>query len=291
MTVTTGTINEICAVCGSELVSTSKYCPTCKEDVGAPNVRQYGNEDNLRKLQERYDKAATQANSNGVSAEFSSFENKIKRDSSVVISINPSMARSFYDNPNSLYTNYETLVGAESRKPAEPENDRHRCAVGGILFGSYANKIIYGVLSLTNEGLPTYGNVFCRLRAIAIKNRTSFLETNCYKFVEDHNLVAGKKLPLGYSSNWDTKHYLVLTKLVSCLRSGQNESEWQRNLIKSDGVNRENDEFIEAHIFEGFDNKAIEDLIPAQKTKLSKAEKLDLDLAITSFNKRRVIIP
>lgn len=291
MTVNAGTIKETCAECGSTLVLSKRHCPTCNNDAGFPNVRQFGSENNLKILQERYDKANAQANSLGFSSEFTAFENKIKYNSTVVLSMSAGIARNIFDDPRFIYSNYEALVGAEARKPAEQEDDRHRCAVGGILFGSYADKIIYGVLSLTNEGLPTYGTVYCRLRPVAVNKRTSFLETNSYKFIEAHNLVAGKRLPVGFSSNWDTKHYLVLAKLVDCLRSGQNEIDWQGNLIESDGVNRENDKFIEAHIFEGFDYNAIENLIPAKNTKLSRAERLDLDIAISMFKTRSVKTP
>jgi hypothetical protein len=193
------------------------------------------------------------------------------------------VAMALFQDPNSLYTNYEKLVGANVRKPSDPNNDRHRCAVGGLLFGSYANYIIYGVLSLTEEGLPTYGDVHCRLRSVTIDKRTSFLETNSYKFIKDHGIVPGDKLPVGYMACWRHRHSLVLAKLADRLSSGQTESDWQAILIQSDGQNRKNDDFIEAHIYEDFDRNAIESLTAAIGKKLSRSERLDIDLTIDQF--------
>jgi hypothetical protein len=209
----------------------------------------------------------------------------VKGKAGVVVSMPAAVARSLFEDPNFLYTNYERLVGASARRPAGPDNDKHRCAVAGLLFGNYANSIIYGVLSLTMAGLPTYGDVHCRLRSVTIDKRTSFLETNSYRFVRDHGIAAGDKLPVGYTSCWRRRHSLVLAKLADRLSTGQTKSDWQTILIHSDGQNRKNDDFVEAHIYEGFDRSAIESLVAATGKKLSRSERLDLDLAMNEFKR------
>ena len=65
-----------------------------------------------------------------------------------------------------------------------------------MLFGTFV-KVRYGILSLTNEGLPSYGEVCCRLRRIAIEDRTSFLECNSFKFIAQHKLTPGRGYPRG----------------------------------------------------------------------------------------------
>ena len=221
----------------------------------------------------------------GCSKEFVALEDVVKERSSVVVSMPAGVARNLFENPDSLYVNYDRLVGANLRRPADPDNDRRRCAVGGVLFGSYADSIIYGALSLTGDGLPTYGAVHCRLRSVAIDKRTSFLGTNSYRFIQEHGIVAGDDLPVGWTACWRDRHMLVLAKLVDRLSAGQTESDWQEFLIYSDGQNRENDEFVEAHIYEGFDRNAIESMVAPTGKKLSKEERLDRELAISAFKR------
>lgn len=276
---------DTCSICGAPLSASMRQCPTCRTDAGAPNVRRCRTVDNLKALLERVDASRTIASGIGCSKEFNELEATIKEKSGVVVSMSAGVARKLLEDPNSLYTDYEKLVGANARKPADFDNDRQRFAVGGLLFGSYADSIMYGVLSLTGEGLPTYGDVHCRLRSVTIDKRTSFLEANSYRFVRDHHIVAGDKLPVGYMACWNHRHELVLAKLVGRLSTGQTEADWQSMLIQSDGRNRENDNFTEAHIFEGFDRNAIESLVAVIGKKLSRGERLDLDTAIHSFNR------
>ncbi|MCH8121339.1 MAG: hypothetical protein IIC00_16640, partial [Planctomycetes bacterium] len=224
---------DTCSECGATLSATLRHCPTCQTDAGAPNVRRCRTDENLKALASRFDAAQEIASANGCSKEFSDLEALIKGKSGVVVSMPAGIARKLFEDPNFLYKNYEQLLGANTRKPADTDNDRHRCAVGGLLFGSYANYIIYGVLSLTKEGLPTYGDVHCRLRSVTIDNRTSFLVTNSYRFVRDYSIVPGDKLPDGYMACWQNRHSLVLAKLVDRLSAGQTDSDWQEMLIHS----------------------------------------------------------
>lgn len=272
-----------CSNCGAPISDTLRYCTTCRTDIGAPNVRYCLTDENLKALNKRFESSRTKATEIGCLTEFSDLEAMIKDKSGVVVSMPVNIARSLFDNPNLLYNNYETLTGNGIIKPANSENDRHRCAVGGLLFGTYANLIVYGALSLTDEGLSTYGDVHCRLRSVAIDKRTSFLESNSYKFVKDHNICPGNKLPSGYMACWKNRHELVLAKLASNLSTGQTESDWQTLFISSDGQNRENDNFIEAHIYETFNSNAIESMVANTKKKLNREEKMDLEIVMDKF--------
>jgi hypothetical protein len=276
---------DTCSECGAALSAARRHCPTCRADAGAPNVRACRTDENLKALVARYDASRSQASAFGCSKEFSDLEAIVEKKSGVVLSIPAGVARSLFDNPNFIYNNYEQLVGVNARRTADSNNDRHRCAVGGLLFGSYADRIVYGALSLTKDGLCTYGDVHCRLRSVTIEKRTSFLEANSYRFVRDHAINPGDKLPSGYTAGWQHRQRLVLAKLASRLSTGQTESDWQAILIQTDGQNRENDDFVEAHIYEGFDRNAIESLVAATGKKLSRSEKLDLDLAIGQFER------
>jgi len=272
-----------CSKCGALLSDTLRYCITCRTDAGAPNVRYCFTYENLKALAERFEDSRTKATAIGCSKEFIALEAMIKEKSGVVVSMPARVARNLFEDPNSIYTNYEELVGSNIRRPANLENDRHRCAVGGLLFGSYANLIVYGVLSLTGKGLSTYGDIHCRLRSVTIDKRTSFLKTNSFKFVRDHHITAGDKLPVGYTACWRKRHELVLAKLANSLSTEQTESDWQAILIHSDGQNRENDDFIEAHIYDYFDKNAVESVAVFTDKKLSRDEKLDSDIVMEKF--------
>jgi len=274
---------EKCRRCGASLSDSLRHCPTCQADAGAPNVRACRTDENLKALAKRFGDAQARASVKGCLEEFESLSRLIETQSGVVVSMPARMARSAMDDPNWLYTNYERLVGGRVRMPAGPGNDRHRFGVGGALFGSYASDIMYGVLSLTKMGLPTYGDLHCRLRSVTIDQRTSFLETNSYTFVSDYSIAAGEKLPVGYTACWRKRHLLVLAKVASLLSTGQSETDWQAILIRSDGKDRNNDDFVEAHIFEGFDKNAIESMIKHSDKKLSRADETDRDLAISAF--------
>lgn len=285
MAASTPSSQDTCSLCGAPLSSAQRHCPTCKADAGAPNVRRCRTDANLRALTARYDEARGRATSVGCSKEFDDLEAVLKEKSGVVVSMSAGTARKFVEDLNTIYVNYGQLVGGGMRRPATSEDDRQRCAVGALLFGSYANSIIYGVLSLTEKGLPTYGPIHCRLRSVAIEHRSSFLETNSYRFVGDHNVVPQDKLPLGYMACWGHRHSLVLAKLADRLSSGQSELEWQALLIHSDGSNRQNDDFVEAHIYEGFDVRAIESMVALDDKKLSRNDKMDVEIAISAFKR------
>lgn len=278
---------DTCSQCGATLSAAMRHCPTCRADAGAPNVRRCRTDENLKELSTRFEAAKELASANGCSKEFSDLEALIKGKSGVVISMPAGVARKLFEDPNFLYKNYPQLVGADMRKPANFDHDRHRCAVGGLLFGSYADSIIYGALSLTEEGLPTYGPIHCRLRSVTINKRTSFLEVNSYRFVRDHDVTPGDKLPAGYSACWKYRHSLVLAKLADCLSTGQTESDWQAILVQSDGNDRKNDSFVEAHIYEAFDKNAVESMVVITGKKLRREDRLDMNIALSKFKSLR----
>ncbi len=275
----------VCTHCGNLLSESLRHCPTCQTDAGAPNVRACLTQENMKSLKRRFDYAKTQATDKKCSKEFSKLSKLIKDESGVVIAMPAGVARDLVDDTKELYVNYEKLVGSNVRKPAGPESDRQRSVVGGMIFGTYANNIIYGALSLTTKGLPTYGEVYCRLRNKTIENRTSLLETNSFKFVEDHDIRSDGGFPGGYRASWEHRYMLVLAKLADRLMKDQTRENWQELLIVSNGQDRKADDFVEAHIFEGFDRNAIESMVISTDKKLSRENKVDMEIALEKFSK------
>lgn len=269
-----------CKHCGGVLSVSLRHCPTCNEDGGYPNVRRCTLDCNKEALEKRYNASKDKGNTK----KLLELEKLIINNSGVVVSMPATTARSLFDKPGTIYSNYEILVGESKRTPAAFPDDSKRSAVAGFLFGSYAKHIRYGVLSLTDEGLPAYGPVNVRLRDIAIEKRASFLEENSYKFVETHKLGFGSDIPLGYVSCWEDRHKLVVAKLQDQITDGQGEKEWQGMLITTSG-DRKSDDFVEVHIFDGFDRNAIKSLSAGGK--LNFQERLDYKIALSRFEEMR----
>lgn len=276
---------ENCRHCGAELNESMPRCPTCQADAGFPNVRIARKPSYKKQLEERYKKAKQKVTDKGDGEKFGEFVHALQTKSGVVLAMPAGVARAFFSDKKELYAGYEALVKAQARKPAPLNDDRRRCGVVGILFGSFAEHIIYGALSLTDKGLSSYGDVFCRLKDIAIEKRTSFLETNSYKFVQEHNMEPGTPIPLGYISDWADRFKLAVAKLAESTETVYNESEWQDLILYSDG-NRENDEFIEAHIYGTFDSNAIGTIALAENADLRREDRIDWKIALENFKKR-----
>lgn len=278
---------EKCPKCGFAIVAQLRHCPTCKADLGAPNVRLCRRKENLVVLKKRAYDAQRRSQKKGCSNECRKLETLINQKSGVVVSMAAGIARKLFDDPKAIYNNYESLVGGGVRKPASFDDDRHRCAVAGFLFGSYAAEIVYGVLSLTNDGLPTYGYIHCRLRSVAIEDRTSFLEKNSYEFVKQHKIRFGDRFPMGYMACWKDRQHLVIAKLADQLANGLDERGFQALLLHSDGVDRQNDDFVEAHIYEKFDQNAIETIDWTLSKSMRREDIFDVKTAVSKFNKLR----
>jgi len=197
------------------------------------------------------------------------------------------VAKLLVTDPRNTYANLETLTGSGVRRAPAPEHDRHRRAVAALLFGIFGERICYGALSLNEHGLPTYGEIHCRLRDIAVQDRATFLETNSYRFVREKDIKPGARIPPGFRAAWDNRGQLALAKLVGSLQRKQTAADWQAILIKPDARDRSNDEFIEAHIYESFDINAVEEMVQVVGKRLSRDQRMDAKIALEKFRQAR----
>lgn len=275
-----------CPKCGSRLPDSDRYCSTCRHDVGAPNVRSAGSQSERSALKKRFAEAKRRARSRKLEQPFNNCFDAVGKACGVVVAMPASVARGLAEDARKVYVNYETLVGAGIRRAAESQNDRHRCAVTGFLFGSYAPKIVCGILSFNNEGLPTYGQAFCRLRNVAIQDRTSFLDENSFTFAKTHDLRLHSSIPEGYRAVWENRGELALAKISGSLTTDQGAAFWQKLLVRSDGKTRANDDFIEAHIYDSFDMASVEQMVVANTKGMCRKDRLDAKLAVELFHKR-----
>ena len=148
------------------------------------------------------------------------------------------------------------------------------------MFANFGEQIVYGALSLSERGLSTYGDIFCVLKAVAVDERTSFLSTNSYEFIDKYG---NSNHPEGYRSDWPNRAKLVGTKLEEngLIRKRQSIKDWERMMLVCDGKNRDRDEFIESHIFGSFNVFSIEKMVAA--TPIDKKKKNMVHAVIEGF--------
>lgn len=245
-----------CKNCGSDIPDIEEKCLTCGFSVGPPNIRAAERVEELDALTERYAEARKRASANGCLSILERFERAVA-SSVAVINMDAIDLFSFVTRGNSLYTNYEIGVDAGIRKPAPLGHDRQRRGIGGTLFGTYANKVMYAALSLDGLGPTSYGPYSMRLRDVAVRARATVLENNSYHFVKKHGLGPGDQPPLGYTATWDNRHKLAAIKVAEYITPSTADRDFPQLLSSSMG-DRATDEFIEVQIYGTFDIKAIE---------------------------------
>ncbi|MEP5944999.1 MAG: hypothetical protein ABJ356_10590 [Balneola sp.] len=244
-----------CENCESLIHNYLSKCEACNHATSPPNVYACSSEENIKELKERFNSTMKEAYNDDKLELVDLVDKELKDKVAVVVSMPPIILRNLVNNPSQIYSNYEKLVEGRLRTPANPEDDSKRGEVGSIIFGSYAREITYGILSHNEEGLPPYGHAFCKLKDITVKHRTTFMENNSYK-VHNEQLLS-KKIPLGLTSDWNHKEYLVLNKLYKYIKTNESVDEILVNTFQTDGLDRSNDNFIEAHIYGGFTKNSI----------------------------------
>lgn len=266
----------VCPNCGAKGNEQLRHCVTCQRDLGFPNVRECCEE--FEALNARFEKSRGDASNRDTLVEFDGFVAAVSEKSRVVVSMRVLDARSFLSDKRSSYVNYETLVGAGVRQPAVRPHDAERAAVAGTFFGSYADQIVYGLLSMNGSGLINYGPIFFTLRPIAVEQRVTFLEENSYLFLEAHEAKVRESIPAGYRSLWGDRQKLAACKLATKILKNSSFSDWV-HLLFTTGSTRANDSCIEAHIFGSFNAEAVE-AVGVARPPTNATEQLDIDIIL-----------
>lgn len=270
---------EICPKCHAQQRSLNEVCPTCGTHLGFPNVRIASSDDEQEALNKRFLEAKERLISAGLSSELEALMVAVENNASVIVSMPVNAALNIVTDAASQYVNYERLVGSGARTQASFADDSHRIVVAGAMFGSAGDNITYGALSFSDRGLKTYGDIYCKLKTVAIDQRTSFLETNSYDFFEKYQ----EDYPLGYRSNWNGRRMLVAVKLEQRneIAKDQKIEDWEKCVLVCDGKNRKNDEYVEVHIYGSFNSESIEDLVAAQP--IDKKNSTLVETVISAF--------
>lgn len=261
-----------CKHCNAAVPPQERNCPSCGLDAGFPNVRECGTEPERNALAQRARAALARAESRGAAEAATRFSEAVEKLSGVVVTMPATMANSLLDNEYQMYTSYEQLVGAGARTIADTPNDRRRRAIDSVIFGSNSPEIRFGVLSLTNLGLTTYGSIHARLKQVSVEHRTTFLESNTFELLAA--VKAGEPVvPPGTRAVWANRHELAIAKCEPRINKATLDGEWPQLLVAA-GKTRADDSFIEAHVFGGFNSTAIDSIEAVVTERHSPTEKL-----------------
>lgn len=177
--------------------------------------------------------------------------------SDAVINVDIGFAYHLLTEENPLYAPYAKQTQAGVRALARFRDDSRRKTVEGWLFGSHGDMVVYAALSADDgRGLTSYGPVHMKLDEVAIAHRASVLEENSFTFAEKHLPEHPEGPPPGYRATWDQRGQLAAAKLESRL-APETQEESLPALLLTAGKERSDDDFIEIHIFEGFNWQAV----------------------------------
>jgi hypothetical protein len=209
----------------------------------------------LAELETRFIESRERARIRGAGTQVALLEAAAGRTAAVV-STSLEMTRNLLDRDNALYSGYHLQVRAMVRQAASPQNDSMRGAVDCSMYGSAADQITFCALSSDGRGLPSYGRCFLRLREVAVEQRSSILEENSYSFMINRSLL-GHRIPWGYLARWCDRAKLVVAKLADRLTSATDQADFADMILHS-GITRDDDSFLEVHLFGPFNGQAIE---------------------------------
>lgn len=255
-----------CSECGATIIFHKRMCHACAQDVGFPNVRQAIIEE--PQLQKRYDSAIASADLRGVREQLNNFEKCIE-NANAVIAIPFNKVVEIVSSTNSLYTTFANNISSGARIAEDNKWDRGRTSAESLIHPMYYEEISYSALSLTDLGLPRYGNCHITLNPKFIEKRTSVFDENVFLFMERHHVIAGSEIPKGFRATWQKKGKLAVAKLHSKIEKDTEQKDFQ-NILISDG-DKDSGDFIEAHIYGSIHASSFNkvrvtgDMNPAQK--------------------------
>lgn len=244
--------------CPGDVAVNEMACPTCGSFSGFPNVKCAAAEG--PDLEARV-QAAREANPTAA-AQIATFADAMAA-SHAVVNVSFAFLHSLLASNIPLYSTYDEQVRSGIRRPAAPEHDQERAAIGGLLFGYLSSRIVYAALTLDGRGLASYGPVAVQLSDSSVEARASVLEENSYRFVARHKITSPALAPRGYRAPWASRSAIAVAKLAGRITTATMTSQYQ-DLLLSSTQDRATDDFIEVHIVDGFDRLAIEQVVVMQ---------------------------
>ncbi|CAG0959234.1 hypothetical protein PHYC_00630 [Phycisphaerales bacterium] len=234
--------------CGSEIPINVRICPACGMDNACPNVRAASQPAEVDALDHRYSEALNRAAQRGTRAIVLDFQAAV--DQSVAVNaLSLDEAERILKASNKLFQTFAARISAGSQSPCTTDYyDMVRPRVEALLFPYYGQEIRFAALSLTYDGLTSFGPIALILSEQAIACRSTVLEDNSVHFFQDHKTDLLADFPPGYRATWSRRGMLAVAKLADQI-SGPLDRRGYHNLLLHHDATTGREHCIEVHIF------------------------------------------
>ena len=147
------------------------------------------------------------------------------------------------------YISYYNALAIGARKAAGATYDSHRRAVDDKVHTGYGNEIINAALSPDGRGLINYGPITLQLLGASIEDRASVMRENSFDFYDRYHLGDRNAVEEpGWRSVWVDRARLGVAHLEPAISAATGDAELQ-DIILSSGTMRQNDRYLEVHIY------------------------------------------
>lgn len=250
-----------CPYCSNPdpIPASSDSCPACHQALSAPNVRAATTEDEEEALNNRVEKAEEETMARGCKDILDDFGIAVAT-SNAVICQSLGLIQAKVSDSNALYNSFYKQVRAESRLPENNEFDFRREAIDALVFPLYHNEIVFAALTLDDVGPTAYGPHGIVIKDEMISHRATVFETNTFTFVRQHDIKGGDSIPIGYRANWEERGKLAKAKLHAKIDVNTTPTDYSGILLEQ-GESTDTVEFIEVHIYGGFNRVAIDKVV------------------------------
>jgi hypothetical protein len=122
----------------------------------------------------------------------------------------------------------------------------------------------------------SYGSCSVTISDVTPAACATVLEENSYTFVRHFRMLPGDDIPLGFRAVWEDRHKLAVAKLADQIKKGTREDGFPRLLLYSDG-DRQNDRFLEVHLYGPFDKQSVEAVCAPKPETASRIDRPNLE--------------
>jgi hypothetical protein len=226
-------------------------------------------------LQDRYNKANTEALSRGVNVSVSDFEKAVNK-SYVVINRSITELKRLIGSDFEIYATYYQLSSSVRIQSGNIWDSRRQSA-DAIFFTGYHEEIRFASLSLNSIGLSNYGECSWVLRENMIAHRASLFEGNTTLFYMKNDIKDADDVPKGYRAIWADRAKLCVAKLAAKIDTTTISAEYS-DILLHQGATSADDEIVEVHIFGPMTIRTIEEVtfnpVPTTISKRERRQRL-----------------
>lgn len=240
--------------CGAEIQYSEHTCGVCGAFHSYPNVR--AAQEERAALLALYNQAKRRSIRNGLNGEVKRLE-AVAINSRIVINADIDTVYMLARDSRNNYASYHKLVASGVRKAALQQHHRERAIVDDALFPGYGEQITFGAMTCDGAGLTSYGAIGLFLKGRVAPKRASLLVQNSFDYFKRHFKGLSLPLPAGHRAAWEDRGKLALVKVGDSLHAGMTDGE-MGGLVLKPGATRKEDDFIEVHIYDLIDIRAIE---------------------------------